>query len=381
MKKVFTQDEKNKIVELYNQCLSLRAIAKEFSISRKCIKKIIDEFNIDIRHDNYLTNKRKINESEYENIVELYKSGLYATEIAEKYNVSSTTILNILKTLNVPINRFIRKTKFSEKDIRDMCDLYDSGKTLLEISMIYDVDKSEISFLFNKIGKQCKDCSHAAQIYNINEEFFDVIDTQEKAYVLGMLYADGNNYTKTNKVRIGLQARDVHILEDILRVMDSNIPLSFYKSKYENCQDIYVLTISNKHISETLNNLGMVPNKSLILEFPEWLDENLYPHFIRGYFDGDGWVAKPKGYYGTSIVSTKNFCERVQEILTDIGVVSKIYNTYNEETSTRELKIGKKESSKIFLDYIYKDATIYLNRKHDIYVSKFCNNINNSLSV
>ena len=56
------------------------------------------------------------------------------------------------------------------------------------------------------------------------------------------------------------------------------------------------MQISNSTISKDLENLGMVANKSLILAFPTFISKELMPHFIRGYFDGDGcvWEGKPK---------------------------------------------------------------------------------------
>lgn len=372
MKKIVTEEEKSKIIKLYNQGLSLRTIEKTFNISRNHIKQILEDNNIIIRHNGYLKEK-KININEYSKIVSLYEGGLYATDIAKQYNVSSSTILNILKSLGVDIVKFTRRSKFSEEDVNNMCKLYDDGNTLKVISELYEVNESEISFLFNKIEKKRRDNSHSKRKYIINENYFDVVDTQEKAYILGILYADGNNTTKTHKIIISLQERDKHILEDILREMDSNIELKFCNKKCEGYQNQYRLVICNKHMSDTLNNLGMVDNKSLILKFPEWLDESLYPHFIRGYFDGDGWISTQKGNYGTSIVGTNSFCQKVKQILDSLDIMSKIYNTYNKSTSIRELKIGKKQDSKIFLDYIYKNATIYLNRKYDVYKKNFCN--------
>lgn len=50
---------------------------------------------------------------------------------------------------------------------------------------------------------------------NINDSFFEKIDTEEKAYFLGLFYADGCNYINGNasRVALSLQEDDKKILE------------------------------------------------------------------------------------------------------------------------------------------------------------------------
>lgn len=106
------------------------------------------------------------------------------------------------------------------------------------------------------------------------------------------------------------------------------------------------------------------------MTFPELLDKKLYSHFIRGYFDGDGHVDEHKGYH-TNITSTESFCESVKNILTTMDIESKMYNPQPYETTTRTLTMTNKKNSKKFLDYLYKDAKMYLLRKFDVYVRRF----------
>jgi hypothetical protein len=135
-------------------------------------------------------------------------------------------------------------------------------------------------------------------------------------------------------------------------------------------------------MSNQLSLLGMVPNKSLILEFPQWMSAELYPHFIRGYFDGDGYVSKNYNNAKLSIVSTKAFCEKVKDIVSkDIGINTHIYLCHkNELTTTRTLQISGRNQIKKFLDYIYNNANLYLDRKYNIYQSLYTDK-NNTLAV
>ena len=89
-------------------------------------------------------------EKDHADIINLYTGGMYAKDIAKKYNVSGETILRILKKYNIEIKRYIRKSQFSDKDVQDMVCLYDEGHSLKYIGDAYGVDETEISFLFMK---------------------------------------------------------------------------------------------------------------------------------------------------------------------------------------------------------------------------------------
>ena len=127
----------------------------------------------------------------------------------------------------------------------------------------------------------------------------------------------------------------------------------------------------------SLNNIGCVPNKSLILKFPDekiFKSSDLIRHFIRGYVDGDGTL----GVYQHSksntnleaslnIVGTKPFLEGVQNYL---GIKGFLMQKPNCSENTYRLGYSTKKAENI-ADILYKDATIYLDRKYNIYISNF----------
>ncbi len=134
-----------------------------------------------------------------------------------------------------------------------------------------------------------------SKIYNINENFFDIIDTQEKSYILGFLYADGTNIDTNdgqNSISFTQLEQDIDILEKINMAMDSTYPIHSYIQK-SNDKIKCKLSFYSQKISDCLTELGAPPRKSLILEFPNkemFKSEDLIRHFIRGYFDGDGCI-------------------------------------------------------------------------------------------
>lgn len=315
-------------------------------------------------------------------IVDMYNGGKTVSYIMNILKCSKSYVYKILHANNITLQHSCntRCSRFLESDVKDMYELYQNGSTLKDVGKVYNIGPKRVGELFSKYGYAARNASDSHKKYTINENFFDDINTQEKAYCLGLLYADGTNSRKRNSISIGLQERDKELLEKVRSVMNINKPLYFEKNNKSYGQDSYRLDIVNKHMSEILNDIGMVPNKSLVLTYPTCIPNKLMHHFLRGYFDGDGYISHGRDYTA-EIMGTESFCLSVQEILLQQGIESKIYNTtLRKETSTRRLYIGKKANFKKFIDYIYTDATIYLDRKYLTATSKF-NNINGPLSA
>lgn len=269
-----------------------------------------------------------------------------------------------------------------KEEYDNIINLYKSGLSQAKIGKIYNVKWYIIGKILRKRGIQSRDDSHKSRKYTIDENYFDSIDTKNKAYIIGLLWSDGCNYPPQHRVKIELQERDRNILDKINSEIKSNKPLAFnnLNNSNSNWQNTYRLDITNKHISDKLAELGMVQNKSLILKFPEWLSLSFYAPFLRGYFDGDGHIEWDKTRFIT-IASTQQFCEYVKNFCkTHLGIECSICNTANKDSNTKLLYICGKAKIKKFLDFIYKDADLYIERKYNIY-QKICTemDINNSL--
>lgn len=208
--------------------------------------------------------------------------------------------------------------------------------------------------------------------YNLDEFYFDTIDSHNKAYIFGFLCADGSNCRDKATVSMALQEGDKQILEDIRKELKSEKELEFldYSNKHDfgyTYQNQWRLNLFSSHICDSLNALGMMPNKSLRFVFPK-IEEVYYSDFLRGYFDGNGAIYKS----GCSITSTFDFCYYVQDILKNLGIESLVNEASNHNGITAELRIPKKENTKKFLDYIYSDSEMHLERKYLKYISLYC---------
>lgn len=274
---------------------------------------------------------------------------------------------------------------FSQEDSEKIKDLYLSGNSTVKIGQLFGVSHKKIAKVLEEFG--IPRTGVGRRRYGINECYFDEIDTPNKAYILGFFYADGSNNRNKCTVSMSLEEGDFDILEKIRKEIESEKELEFlnYSNKHDfgyTYKNQYRLLLFSSHICDSLIRHGMVPNKSLILEFPEIRDD-LLPHFIRGYFDGDGSVyhGKRKTQFTLTITSTNSFCNTLKDIVEKfVGINCHIYDASNHNGVTKVFAISGRNQIKSFMDWIYNDADLFLQRKYDRYLNYFYN-INNSLSA
>jgi len=215
-------------------------------------------------------------------------------------------------------------------------------------------------------------------VYTISNDFFKNIDTENKAYILGFIYADGNISTSKNNISICLKRTDRKILEKIKNSMNSNYPLyettGQYSIEYPVTEKV-LFTVSSKELKEDLISIGCTPKKSDILSFPN-IDDSLVHHFMRGYFDGDGtvFVENQHNNIRTGIISTFEFCK----VFLDKLKLSKNPIIHKEKRSNKNVyyfTVAKLEDVKATYDFLYKDATIFLERKKEKFDNWFMENV------
>jgi hypothetical protein len=287
-----------------------------------------------------------------------------------------------------------RNKIFLEENKQILSDAYLIDKlTLLEIAEKYKIAKSVLwRYLKNNI--ELRDSSHSKQIYEINENIFEKIDTHEKAYWLGLLYADGSHILSDGKheFTISLNYKDGYLIEEFKKFMGYGGVVKYLDNlKFKNHQPMYRIVNSNKKISEDLLKLGMMQNKTKYGDFPYFLDEQFYPSFILGYFDGDGCITKSMignhSKFTFSIVGTTKFIEEVQNkiFINFLGLnKTKLTRIINNITGT-DISImnyhGNKQAIKIrdwlYQDYVNGNITICMIRKKDKFDSIEQMNINN----
>lgn len=327
--------------------------------------------------------KSKLTNDQKKEVIERYLNGEMVADLSKEYSVCDWTIYNILrKTHNTKHGLDVRFATQEQKD--KIKDLYLSGMSSTKIGKMFGCTHKPILAILEEFGIQ-RDQKKLVRKYKLNEHYFDVIDTPNKAYILGLLHADGCNKMDKSTISIGLQESDKDLLEQIRLEMGSEKPLRYIDNSNKHTfgytyENMYELNMFSKYMCQQLADKGIVPNKSLVIGFPEWLDDNLISHYIRGVFDGDGSICKSKNTIHINIVGTDSFCQSLKLICNEIlNINSSIYDASCHNGITKQFAIHSKEQIKIFLDWIYKDAEIYLQRKYDRYCEYY--NINNSLTA
>ena len=247
-------------------------------------------------------------------------------------------------------------------NIKELLKLNSSGKTQKEIAKKLKVSRATVQRTLKKLGINTPNYHNALKFDNT---VFDSIDSEEKAYWLGFLYADGNVSSTINNVELSLSITDINHLEKYRAFLKNESSVKIGKimcnnKEFQRCR----LTVTNKHFKEQLIRLGCIPNKSLQLVFPIsiFTDDSLKYHFIRGYVDGDGSITfTQSGKLRLDIIGTEQFLLSIKEIFPEF---SKLKKDKRWKHNTYYINCAYDNANKV-LTKLYKDSTVYLQRKYD----------------
>lgn len=292
-------------------------------------------------------------------IKEMTEIGIAAIKISLKLNLPAEDVRKIIKE-----NRWVLKetpyrilypklnsaTELPEEFIKKVVDLYEQGVAEHTLGDKFSIRRDIIRNWTQKYNVY-KDPKDARRHIELNDTVFDIVDSQEKAYWLGFFYADGYNCKSDNIVRVTLQLSDIEHLEKMARFFEypeSKITTRDTKFTDPNTGKIInhpsaTLTINSKYLCESLENLGAMQAKSLILKFPQWLQEEYISSFIRGYIDGDGSFSfketnSTHKEFRFNLASTKEFCDKIRDLI--------FINTKNSLILTMEFVGDKKNKDK-----------------------------------
>lgn len=238
--------------------------------------------------------------------------------------------------------------------------LKSQGKTNREIELITGWNKNRVAYLLKKYGLSSRD--RVASCKN-PITYFDTIDTEEKAYILGLLMADGSN-NSGDRMILELHESD----ESMLYTIQKCIGAGTIRNKSTKKPHMKVLNISNTYMMVSLEKMGFVQAKTRVMR----LENSLIPiellrHYYRGFFDGDGHISA-KGQSNFPCGS-KSFVEDTLSVFSEIDPYNAINVRYIDEACNGKgyyrVTLGKRNFK--ILEWMYEGSNIYLDRKKKAY--------------
>lgn len=301
--------------------------------------------------------KKYYTDEEKQLITELYKEKKSLTEIAQVCNRSVSAIRTFLHTAKTSQGGSVRHAEIVELTSRVIADyLSNTDVHAIDLAKKYNMSDKTILKILNGKGINTK-YSNGRNCLVPNTDIFQNIDTEEKAYWLGFLYADGSIDKKRRTLSITQMSKSIDILEKFCKFLD--VPVKLIKKRKNRPSEQY-LKISSVILCKDLIKHGIIPNKTYEGILPE-VSEELMKDFVRGLWDGDGAMKKGRCI---QLTGSKDTTEKVLSWLLLQGVGPDGIKIYSYKPTTHQLIINRYAVGDLVTAILYKDATVYLNRKN-----------------
>lgn len=302
---------------------------------------------------------RTINQKTKDNMIAAYLRGDTLREAAEKFGYSATTCLRILRENGIAT----RRSRLSRSEQMAITGAYLNGDTVINISKKFNRSSSACRHAIKRQGIKLRGDVHRK--YRVDESVFEIIDTEEKAYWLGFISADGT--VTDHLLTIILQARDKKHLEKFKKFIRSDHPIVETARKVNGKIHYQTrLLIGSTKILNDLKEYGIVPNKTKIIKPPHNLSDHLMRHYWRGVFDGDGSIVKSiqqsqKSYrWNVTLWGNRFMLSGFKRYLeTNINSGALVRPARNIFT----ICYGGKAVPRSVVIELYGDASVYLDRK------------------
>lgn len=303
-------DEKN-ICKLYEKGESIREISKNSNYSYEKILEILMDNDFIIRQES--GNLRIFTRKEMDKLIELNNKNYGYNYMAKEFNCNWETVKKIMKRNNIVKNRTTLKN------------------------------------------------------HNIKSDYFSNINTEEKAYFIGLLLTDGS--IRQDNIRLSLKREDEYMVKKFKDALNSDVQIQLDNREGKEASGV---EINCKQAVEDLKKYNIVPNKTYLINNIniELIPENLRRHYIRGLIDGDGTIYLEN--YKTGVQPAIGFCAYSEDCVKSLQcfIDKEVFNTEMHNNIKKDNAYncrwkGTNKCSQIF-HYLYDDATIYLTRKYDI---------------
>jgi len=292
-------------------------------------------------------------------------------EVADLFEVEKSTISKWRKSYGIK-HSLVDVNSLKEKLTQEKLEkLWESGLTVHQVAKYFGTNHSTL-IKYQKLNG-IKRPEHLKFInikgnkkgntrYEVNENFFEIIDTEEKAYILGFWAADGWMYKRS--LFIAVSEDDKEFLEKIRKIIPTEAPIitKIKKSVWQR-KKLSILTLSRKKMYEDVVKLGFTEQKSKDLIFPK-IHRDLYKYFIRGFWDGDGHIGERQfSIVGKSVI----FFQELKRII----FVETNCKLHFDMVRGQYPRLTGSKKHKDVINWIYCGSNIHLKRKYQKYLDNW----------
>ena len=263
-----------------------------------------------------------------------------------------------------------KKLVLSEEKLTSIINDYNSGMSLRQLQIKYSHDRASLSRILKENEIMIKDNTFNCRKYFHDEDFFEKIDAEEKAYWLGFIYADGFIDNTYRHLGITISSKDKNHLEKFKSSIQATNPiLNYVGSGYCDDSEFAKISLVSKKTVDDLIDKGISLNKTYEATFPDYdiVPPELMHHFVRGYFDGDGAISyciskqgrHPRAY-GIGFTGTKSIIEGINSFFHKKNKIQPKNNAY-------QIGYGGNQQVHEFYNIMYDNATTFLDRKAQVF--------------
>mgnify|MGYP001592825679 CR=1 FL=1 len=256
--------------------------------------------------------------------------------------------------------------KLDDATILGIVSEYMSGTTADEVGRIYGCHRQTVYNYVNRAGLETRKRGHHTRLYSVDDHFFDVIDTEEKAYWLGFIAADG--YVAPRLLSISIAVKDESHLLKLLDSMSSNYPIHrYYNGNSYGRNWISSLRISSHGIASALSAHGLEQRKTFTVQPHPCSLSSLAMHYWRGVFDGDGCICRPDdGSCSLSLTGNVFMVDGFRSFVMGVSPTTAKVTLHRNGINHFYLVHGM-NFVRPALDVMYGNSTISLQRKFELY--------------
>jgi len=258
----------------------------------------------------------------------------------------------------------MRKLRYlTDNEEKEIFNERESGVTRKDILNKWGISERHYKEIILKFNGELR---KVEKWYKFNQYYFENIDTEDKAYFLGFIIADGCVSRNSNTIKI--TQKETEILYEFKKYIESEAPV--FNSKKRN---ISSFSITSNKTKKDLENLGIHSNKTMIIKYPN-IPLELQNHFMRGVFDGDGCISLRTDKRNNSQRGQVNICSGSFDFINEYynrlvkyAILSGKNKIRNPKGSYYVADWGGLSDVEKIHEFLYKDATVFLSRKKETF--------------